>query len=90
MSLHVRTGDTVIVLSGRDKGRTGKVLQAMPSEGKVIVEKVAGGNSLFGVLHIRCRFYKSYPGRVYLRAECPCLLVCKNPCIVVTFNVCDI
>jgi len=41
MSLHVRTGDTVIVLSGRDKGRTGKVLQAMPSEGKVVVEKIA-------------------------------------------------
>ena len=41
MSLHVRTGDTVIVLSGRDKGRTGKVLEAMPAEGKVIVEKIA-------------------------------------------------
>ena len=41
MSLHVRTGDTVIVLNGRDKGRTGKVLEAMPSEGKVIVEKIA-------------------------------------------------
>ena len=41
MNLHVRTGDTVIVLSGRDKGRTGKVLETMPDEGKVIVEKIA-------------------------------------------------
>ena len=36
--IHIRKGDTVIVLAGRDKGKTGKVLQVSPSEGKVIVE----------------------------------------------------
>lgn len=41
MSLHVRTGDTVIVLSGRDKGRTGKVLKADPQDGKVVIEKIS-------------------------------------------------
>ena len=38
--VHVRTGDTVIVISGKDKGAKGKVLAVSPKEGKVIVEKV--------------------------------------------------
>ena len=36
--LHIKKNDTVIVLAGEDKGKTGKVLQVAPSEGKVIVE----------------------------------------------------
>ena len=36
----IKKGDRVIVLSGKDKGVKGKVLVAMPSENKVIVEKV--------------------------------------------------
>jgi large subunit ribosomal protein L24 len=36
----VKTGDTVVVLSGKDKGKTGKVLQVSPQEGKVIVEGI--------------------------------------------------
>ncbi|MCR5636497.1 MAG: 50S ribosomal protein L24 [Clostridiales bacterium] len=39
-NVHVKTGDTVIVLSGKDKGRKGKVLAVSPKEGKVIVEKI--------------------------------------------------
>ena len=38
--LHVRTGDTVVVLSGKHKGKQGKVLQTSPKEQKVIVEGV--------------------------------------------------
>ena len=38
--VHVKTGDTVVVLSGKDKGKNGKVLAVSPKEGKVIVEKV--------------------------------------------------
>ena len=38
--VHVKTGDTVIVLSGKDKGKKGKVMAVSPKEGKVIVEKV--------------------------------------------------
>ena len=38
--LHVKTGDTVIVISGDAKGKTGKVLEVSPKEGKVIVEGV--------------------------------------------------
>ena len=38
--LHVRKDDTVVVLSGDDKGTRGKVIAASPEEGKVIVEGV--------------------------------------------------
>jgi len=38
--MNVKKNDTVIVLSGRDKGKKGKVLSVDPKAGKVIVEKV--------------------------------------------------
>ena len=36
--VHVKTDDTVIVISGKDKGVIGKVLAVSPDEGKVIVQ----------------------------------------------------
>jgi large subunit ribosomal protein L24 len=36
----IRKGDKVVVLSGKDKGKTGDVLRAMPKDGKVIVAGV--------------------------------------------------
>ena len=36
----IKKGDTVVVLSGKDKGRTGEVVRAMPKDGKVIVSGV--------------------------------------------------
>ncbi|MEA4848311.1 MAG: 50S ribosomal protein L24 [Clostridiaceae bacterium] len=38
--LHVKKGDTVVVVSGKDKGKKAKVLIALPQEGKVLVEGV--------------------------------------------------
>ncbi len=38
--LHVKKGDTVVVISGKDKNKKGKVLIALPQEGKVLVEGV--------------------------------------------------
>ena len=38
--LHVKKGDTVLVLSGKDKGKQGKILQAMPAKDKGVVEGV--------------------------------------------------
>ncbi len=38
--LKIQKGDTVVVLTGRDKGKTGAVLRALPSENKVIVQGV--------------------------------------------------
>jgi len=36
----IRKGDRVVVLQGKDKGKEGVVMRAMPKEGKVIVEGV--------------------------------------------------
>ena len=38
--LHVKKGDTVLVLSGKDKGQQGKVIQALPKKGKVVVARL--------------------------------------------------
>lgn len=38
--LHVKKGDSVVVISGKDKGKKGKVLVALPKDGKVIVEGI--------------------------------------------------
>ena len=36
----IKKGDTVIVLSGKDKGKKGKVLESFPADSKVLVERV--------------------------------------------------
>jgi large subunit ribosomal protein L24 len=36
----IKKGDTVVVLSGKDKGRTGEVIKAMPKHGKVLVSGI--------------------------------------------------
>ena len=36
----IKKGDSVVVLSGKDKGKTGTVAKVMPKDGKVVVEGV--------------------------------------------------
>jgi len=38
--MHIKKGDTVIVTAGKDKGKTGKVLYAIPKTSRVLVEGV--------------------------------------------------
>ncbi|MGD2182074.1 50S ribosomal protein L24 [Lusitaniella coriacea LEGE 07167] len=38
--MHVKKGDTVQVISGRDKGKIGEVLQSLPKSSKVVVKGV--------------------------------------------------
>ena len=38
--LRIKKGDTVKVLSGKDRGRTGKVLSVLPKAGKLVVENI--------------------------------------------------
>jgi large subunit ribosomal protein L24 len=38
--MDIRKNDTVVVLSGKDKGKQGKIIEANPTDGKVIVEGV--------------------------------------------------
>jgi large subunit ribosomal protein L24 len=40
MAAKIRKGDKVIVLTGRDKGRTGEVFEVRPSEGRALVRGV--------------------------------------------------
>jgi len=40
MAAKIRKGDSVVVLTGRDKGRTGEVLQVMPTENRALVRGV--------------------------------------------------
>lgn len=39
-NVHVKSGDTVMVISGKSKGKKGKVLEVAPKEGKIIVEGI--------------------------------------------------
>lgn len=40
MKLHVKKGDTVQILSGKDKGKQGKIISAQPDKAKVVVEGI--------------------------------------------------
>ena len=40
VKMHVKKGDQVLVLSGKNKGKKGKVLQSFPTEGRVLVEGI--------------------------------------------------
>ncbi len=40
MPAHVRSGDTVMVTAGSDRGRTGTVLKVIPEESKVVVQGI--------------------------------------------------
>ena len=38
--MSIKKDDTVVVITGKDKGQRGKVLKVIPKEGKVVVEKI--------------------------------------------------
>ncbi len=40
MAARIKKGDTVVVLAGRDKGKSGKVLEVRPREDRAIVEGI--------------------------------------------------
>jgi len=40
MAAKIRKGDKVVVLTGRDKGRTGEVIEVRPTEGRAVVRGV--------------------------------------------------
>jgi large subunit ribosomal protein L24 len=39
--MHVKKGDTVLVISGNDKGKTGEVKECFPAKGRVVVDGVS-------------------------------------------------
>ncbi len=40
MASRLRKGDTVVIISGKDKGKTGKISRIMAEDGKVVVEGI--------------------------------------------------
>lgn len=38
--MKIHKGDTVLIISGKDKGRKGKIIEALPKEAKVIIENI--------------------------------------------------
>ncbi len=40
MAARIRKGDKVVVISGRDKGKTGKVMRVLDEDGRVVVEGI--------------------------------------------------
>lgn len=67
--IHVKKGDTVVVLSGKDKGKKGKVLEVSPREEKVIIEGVNMASK-----HVKPR-KMGEPGGI-VKAEAP-MYACK-------------
>lgn len=66
--IHVRKKDTVVVISGKDKGKTGEVLAVYPKTGKVLVkgvnivaknQKPNKANTQGGILHREASVYSS-------------------------------
>lgn len=66
--IHVKKNDTVMVISGKDKGKTGEVLSVMPKTGKVVVkgvnvvtkhQKPNRQNMQGGIIHKEAPIYSS-------------------------------
>lgn len=66
--VHVRKQDTVVVVSGKDKGKIGEVLQVLPKKGKVLVkgvnvvtkhQKPSRANMNGGIVHAESPIYSS-------------------------------
>ncbi|MDR0326155.1 MAG: 50S ribosomal protein L24 [Oscillospiraceae bacterium] len=79
-SLSVRKDDIVIVLSGKDKGRKGKVLHTYPKENKVLIEginvskrhtKPRKRNDPGGIVEKECPIYAPKVMRVCPKCQKP-------------------
>ena len=76
MSMKVKKGDTVVILSGKDKGRRGKVMGTVPKESKVVVE---GLNMV--TCHVKARRQDEQGGivkREAALASCKVQVVCPK------------
>ena len=71
--MHVKSGDEVVVIRGKDKGKKGKVIAVNPEEKKVVVDKVnvmtkhqkaRGQNQQGGLVQKECPIYASKVMRV--------------------------
>ena len=61
-TVHIKRDDTVIVISGDDKGKKGKVLTVSPEEKKVIVEDIRS----FGTYECTVKVYTGISAKVFI------------------------
>lgn len=74
--VHVKKGDTVVMLSGKDKGKKGKVLRVLPDEGKVIIEGVN-----ISIKHVKPRGASEQGGIIHQESpiySCKAMLICDK------------
>ncbi len=64
VKLHVKKNDTVVVIAGNDKGKTGKVLRVYPQKNRVIVEGV-------NIRKRHVRPSQTHPQGAIIERECP-------------------
>lgn len=65
--LRIRRGDTVMVMAGSDKGKTGKVVRVYPKENKAVVENI-------NVVKKSVKKSDTYPQGGYIELEKPVAL----------------
>jgi large subunit ribosomal protein L24 len=70
--MHVKTGDEVLVIAGKDKGRKGKIKRALPREERVVVEglnivkrhmKARGPGKPGGIIEMEAPLHVSNDGK---------------------------
>lgn len=81
MVARVRKNDKVIILSGKDKGKQGSVIEILPKKGKVVVQDVA-----IITRHVKARKQgdvagiKKEEGYINVSKVMPICSSCKKPC----------
>ncbi|MCA9769986.1 50S ribosomal protein L24 [Candidatus Dependentiae bacterium] len=85
MAARVKKNDIVIVMSGKDKGKQGKVIEVVPKKDKVLVKGIA-----FVTRHVKARRQgeaggiKKEESYIKLAKVMPVCVACKQPCRVNT------
>jgi len=74
--MHVRTGDEVLVISGKNKGQRGKITRAIPETERVVVENINMVKK-----HLKARGQRQRSGIIEVEAPLPVsnvMLICPN------------
>jgi large subunit ribosomal protein L24 len=74
--MHVRTGDEVLVISGKNKGQRGRITRAIPETERVVVENINIVKK-----HLKARGQRQRSGIIEVEAPLPVsnvMLICPN------------
>ena len=74
----IKKGDQVIVIAGKDKGKTGRVLKVMPDVDRVVVEGVQRVTKHVKAVVVRARKERRRPDGSYIRFDENAAVILKN------------